>query len=462
MNKDVSNFIQKHQLFHHGATVLVGVSGGPDSMALLHYLNTLKGDWGFRIIAITIDHGLRGEQSQQDVNYVKNSCKSWGIELIETTLDVQSYKLNERKGTQVAARELRYLFFEEQMKNFNADYLVLGHHGDDQAETMLMRFVRNANPSLLKGIPIKREFGNGFIVRPFLPITKEDIESYCSDHEIYPRRDPSNNEDIYTRNYFRHKILPLLEDQNPNLHKSLQRLSETISHDEEFLAGETTKLVEKEITFSKDVGRATFKLSSFLQYPFALQRRSFHLILNYLYRTVPNGLYYVHENQFLDLIHSKKPNVTVDFPMGLKLRKTYQNVEFYFHEPPAIPFVHSLPVPGVVTLPNGSTITASLSNDPGEYSKNELVCDVNDIKLPLTIRTRKSGDKIKVRGLNGSKKVKDIFIDQKIPLHLRDHWPLLIDQDGKVIWLVGLKKGNIDRINHSKKFLRIHYEKGNI
>ncbi|WP_226038346.1 tRNA lysidine(34) synthetase TilS [Aquibacillus saliphilus] len=462
MIKEVNDFIQKHQLFHQNATVLVGVSGGPDSMALLHYLNELKNNWGFRLIALSADHGLRGEQSSRDVNYVKNMCELWKIEFVETLLDVQSYKVNESIGTQLAARELRYRFFEEQMKKYQADYLALGHHGDDQAETMMMRFARITNPSLLKGIPVRRNFGNGLIVRPFLSINKEKIETYCEENGIVPRRDPSNNQDVYTRNFFRINILPLLKSQNPNLHKNLQRLSETISYDEEYLTQETKKLINKEVTFAEDRHSATFNISGFKQYSFALQRRSFHLILNYLYSTVPKGLHYVHEDQFFDLIHSKKANVTVEFPKGLKLTKSYHLIEFHFHELQGNPYVQSLKVPGVVTLPDGSTIITSFSSDPAEGTANDLVCNLSDVTLPLTVRTRKPGDKMVVRGLNGSKKVKDIFIDEKVPLYLRDNWPLLVDDKEKVIWLIGLRKGNMDQDKNSRKFLRVHYKKGNI
>src|SRR5699024_5991882 len=140
-----------------------------------------------RLLAASINHQLRGEEALADLQYVDAQCKHWGVEFVGCTVTVPVYELEKRVATQVAARKLRYQMFKEQMQVFQADYLALGHHGDDQVETMLMNLVRLANSSAFAGIPVKRAFASGFIVRPLLCVTKAEVELYCCDNHINPR-----------------------------------------------------------------------------------------------------------------------------------------------------------------------------------------------------------------------------------------------------------------------------------
>ncbi|WP_186575874.1 tRNA lysidine(34) synthetase TilS [Aquibacillus kalidii] len=466
MIQEVSDFIYKHQLLHKKSTVIVGVSGGPDSLALLHLLHTLKETWELRLIAASVDHQLRGKESEQDVEFVKSICKQWEIEFVETKVDVKTYKKESSVGTQQAARELRYQYFREQMEVFQADYLALGHHGDDQAETLVMRLTRGTNPDGLKGIPMKREFANGHIIRPFLSVTRVAIEEYCKNNDLTPRIDPSNSEDSYTRNFYRIHVLPLLKQQNPNLISNLFRLSQTITHDELYLNLEAEKVLKQAVTFSSDTKEASLDLHPFSKYPIALQRRAFHLILNYLYHTMPDGLSYVHEDQFFEIIHNSKPNVTIDLPSQLKMSKAYDFVHFYFvkFESEVKAFHLPLQVPGSCQLLDGSKLTATVTSNPDKNTKYLMSFAIDEtFAFPLIIRYRKPGDKIRVKGLNGRKKVKDIFIDEKIPLSQRDTWPIVVDQKGNIVWIIGLKKGIVtDRDIASSNFLQLHYIKGNM
>lgn len=194
MENIIASFIKRHQLLRKNTTVLIGVSGGPDSMALLHFLYSIRETWNLRLIAVGVDHQLRGAQSLADLHYVSEVCLKWNIKFVETSIDVPSYKRDRRIGTEIAAREVRYQFFAEQMDNFQADYLALGHHGDDQVETMLMGLVRSANSSAFSGIPVKRTFATGQIIRPLLCVTKATIQAYCKKNQINPRMDPTNLE----------------------------------------------------------------------------------------------------------------------------------------------------------------------------------------------------------------------------------------------------------------------------
>ncbi|CQR47455.1 tRNA(Ile)-lysidine synthase [Paraliobacillus sp. PM-2] len=462
LEQKVNQFVKQHQLFHKGATLMVGVSGGPDSMALLHYLNEQKERWSWTIIAISINHCLRGEEAENDVQYVGNFCSTYHITFEGAKVDVPKLKKEKRLGTQEAARKLRYTFFEEKMKQYQADYLVLGHHGDDQIETMFMRMTRSANPSALKGIPVKRTFATGYLVRPFLAINKEIIESYCLANHITPRRDPSNDQDVYTRNYFRKHLLPLLKDQNPSLHQSIQKLSESVHADNEYLEEQAKEALESVLDLPMNQSFVCISINLLKKYPFALQRRMFHLILNYLYNTIPSGLFYEHEQQFFNLLHSDRANATVDLPNGLKLHKSYEMISFQFNQGDIPFFSASLPVPGQIILPSGEKLQAKIkqNNISDVQGKNTLMLAAGNVEnhLPLIVRYRKSGDRIYVKGLGGSKKVKDIFIDKKIPLQERDQWPLVVDQEGHVLWIIGLTKGMIPNQKQVKQHIQLEYK----
>lgn len=357
MKSSVTAFIRKNQLVTSGATVLVGVSGGPDSMALLHFLCSIREEWELRLIAISIDHQLRDAQSQTDLDYVRAMCDRWDIPFIGASLDVPAYKQDKQMGTQIAAREMRYQFFAEQMEKQEADYLALGHHGDDQVETMVMGLVRSANSSDFSGIPVKRDFATGSIIRPFLGVTKDEINAYVEARDIIPRIDPTNNETVYTRNFFRKKVIPLLKEKNSNIHTTVQHLSETLSEDEQYLREQADKGFKEIVEVDEERPFAEFEIDMFQAQHSALQRRIFHLILNYLYDRLPKDLSYVHEEQFFALLQSGKGNVQIDFPAHLKLEKVYGKLMFYFfmqervHHPS---YYKTLEVPGRIDFPDGS------------------------------------------------------------------------------------------------------------
>lgn len=458
MRNTISKFIKKHQLLRKNSTVLVGVSGGPDSMALLHYYLSIQAEWNLKLIALSVDHQLRGPESKADIHYVQDICERWGIAFVETSIDVQAYKKEHRVGTQIAAREVRYHFFAEQMKSYHADYLALGHHADDQIETMLMGFVRSASTTSLSGIPIKRPFASGFIVRPLLCMTKADIMHYCWVHEMNPRMDGSNEDTDYTRNYFRKHIIPIIKERNNNIHTTVQRLSESLQADGRFLQDEAKRMVHTIVTFGKKNKQASFKINVFKSYPLSLQRRSYHLILDYLYNNkLPGNLSYIHEDIFFGLLEKARGNTQVDFPHQLKVEKSYEKVVFSFPDkhPPIQEILH---IPGKAVLPNSKKLTACYTDYPVKENRHVWVGDAKAIALPLHIRTRKNGDRMSWKGLNGSKKIKDIFIDAKIPRKERDIWPLVTDDDGEILWLVGLTKSKQTTHTEGSLYIQLEYK----
>ncbi|MCF3944455.1 tRNA lysidine(34) synthetase TilS [Oceanobacillus alkalisoli] len=462
MEKAVRSFIKKHQLLHKGARVLVGVSGGPDSVGLLHLLVKWRKSWELDIHALSLNHQLRGEEAEADFTYVKNMCESWGIPFHGASFDVQAFADKEGLSTEVAAREIRYKFFKEKMNALEADYLALGHHGDDQVETLVMKLVRTASSQAFQGIPVTRPFGKGMIIRPLLAVTKGAIESYCAENGIQPRIDATNFERTFTRNYYRHQVVPLLKDRNANIARTAQHLSATLAEDEAFLQKEAKSAVQEVVIFEKEKQQATLEINLFKKYDQSLQRRAFHLILNYLYETLPNQLSYEHEEQFLTLIRSPMGNATLDFPLGLKLNRAYNKLTFYFEaNNPGQQFFHlTLAIPGKTNLPDGSVLTATYTVTRDKATPYSLYIPVEKVTFPLHVRTRKDGDRMSWKGLRGSKKLKSVFIDAKVPLHKRASWPIVVDDEDHILWLIGLKKSKQTE-EDGKQFVNIQFDKGN-
>lgn len=460
MEQTVYPFIEQHKLIHTGATVLVGVSGGPDSMALLHLYKQLREEWNLRIIAVAVDHQLRGEQSREDIRFVQHQCANWNIPCVETCIEVAAYKKEAKVSTQVASRTLRYQFFKEQMNTYQADYLALGHHGDDQVETMAMSLVHHSNTRSLAGIPVKRTFASGNIVRPFLSISKEEIYTYCKLHEISFRVDPSNEDDSYERNYFRKHIIPVFTKQNPNVHKTIQHLSERLNEDEKYLEEETKKLIKRLVSFKKDSRKAIFNRTDFLAFPIALQRRAFHLVLDYLFEQKIEGITYAHEQAFIALCNNKKAYVQSDLPNGCTIVKQYDEIKLYQKTGNEVDsYMYELPIPGKITLPNGDQLSTSYTDKPHEPESYVYMCNEQDVHLPLFVRTRRNGDRMSWKGLTGTKKLKNLFIDEKIPRHKRNEWPIVTDKQDRILWVVGIRKSHteIERSNE-RTYIAIHYE----
>ncbi|WP_175495525.1 tRNA lysidine(34) synthetase TilS [Gracilibacillus orientalis] len=451
-------FMKRHQLLHMHAKVLVGVSGGADSLLLLHYLISVQKQWHLKIVVISIDHGLRGEESAEDVKYVESICENLGVPFVGKQVNVNRRKEIHKEGTQLAARHLRYQVFEEVMEETGSDVLALAHHGDDQVETVLMRMVRQSNPTALTGIPIKREFAIGHIIRPLLCLSKDEIYRYCRELDIVPREDPSNNSITYTRNFFRLHVLPLLRQQDHQVHLHVQEMTERMTEDEEFLQTQSEAMVHEVVTCKKNM--VFFNIDVFRSYPIALQRRAFRLILNYLYQEVPTDLSSQHEKDFFSLLRQQKSNVNLDFPKSLTVTKNYQELRFHFLSQVKKEWkVHQfIKVPGVMLLPNGVTLTVTYASGTIHEDNHTLHIPIEcESLLPLSMRVRMPGDRMNVRGLNGRKKVKDIFIDEKVPVYLRDNWPLIFGADGSLLWIVGLKKAEIVRESSVGKYIALTY-----
>ncbi|HWO94965.1 MAG TPA: tRNA lysidine(34) synthetase TilS [Bacillus sp. (in: firmicutes)] len=459
MEQQVEEFIKKHSLLEPGKRVLVGVSGGPDSLALLHFLWSMKEKKNISIIAAHLDHMFRGEESEEDMKYVMEFCRERGIVCEAAQINVSLYQQERGIGAQVAARECRYQFFEEAMKKFGASHLALAHHGDDQIETILMRLVRGSTMRGYAGIQVKRPFGEGVIIRPFLSVDKEQILEYCRRHNLKPRVDKSNEKEVYTRNRFRRHVLSFLKEENAQIHKQFQSYSEKLLEDAQYLEELTVQAMNK--VMKKEKEELILIRDAFLQVRKPLQRRGIQLILNYLYKEIPPSLSSVHVDNLLTFLEREQPSGVLHFPGGLKVVRSYNDCLFTFRRQESSPYTYPLEIPGCVSLPEGHQIVCEIHNQLSvEVGGNDsLVLDMRKLTLPLVVRTRKNGDKITVKGMKGTKKVKDIFIDEKVPLVKRDTWPIIEDGSGRILWLPGLKKSAYESEPiHGGKYVILYYK----
>lgn len=434
----VKKFISRHELIQKGSSILVGVSGGPDSLALLYFLKKHIEYYDISISVAHMDHMLRGKQSYEELLYVKSICQEWNIPFESIQVNVYEKSKEKYGSTEAIARELRYDFFQSVMEKNNIPNLALGHHGDDQIETILMRLTRGSELKATAGIQVKRPFASGTIIRPFLCVTKAEIENYIRRNNLKPVYDHTNQLDIYTRNRFRNHVLPFLKSENKNVHIHFQQFSEQMLEDEKFLmdlAKETyNKVINKECN-----GDLSVNLIELKKAPFPLQRRCIQLILNYLYKSkLPKDLTSIHIESILEMVDKNKPSGRIDLPQKLKVYRSYDFCIFTYREQTKEPYFYKWYKGESIDLPNGRQLVFKEGIVPNTYGPDIFILD-KKTKFPLYVRTRKNGDRIRIKGV-GTKKIKSLFIDLKIPKQDRDKWPIVTDQDDNILWVPGLKK----------------------
>lgn len=444
LEKKVGKFLERHTFSLENKSIVIGVSGGPDSLALLHYLWELQSKLNLSLVVAHVDHMFRGKESYEDAMFVKNYCEERAIAFEMERINVPEFIEASGKSSQVTARDCRYGFFAKVMEKHNIPLLALAHHGDDQVETMLMRFTRGSSGNARAGIPFIRPFKDGLVFRPFLAVTKEEIEQYCQNHQLIPRRDPSNEKGTYTRNRFRRNVLPFLKSENPQVNEQFQRFSEDLQEDEYFLQELTAAKMNTVIT-NRENGKVTMDINTFSVMPIPLQRRGIQLILKYLYKEQPASLSAVHIDQVISLLQRSQPSGELDFPKGLKVVQSYRLCHFILGDWEKESFYFELANPGQVMLPNGRSLTMEYTNQfIPTLQPNISLFSKSEMKLPFIIRTRRNGDRMTLKGTVGTRKIKDIFIDQKISLHERDSWPIVTNRDGEIVWLPGLKKSTYE------------------
>jgi tRNA(Ile)-lysidine synthetase-like protein len=410
-------------------TVVVAVSGGPDSMAALHLLLCLREKRGINIICAHINHNVRKESLNEQIA-LKNYC-------IKNQVTFESMTINEynKSNFESEAREKRYEFFEEIIHKYKAKYLVTAHHGDDLMETILMRISRGSTFKGYAGFSRITEKSGYKILRPLIGTTKDEIITYNEDNEIDYSIDATNMTDEHTRNRYRKNILPFLKKEDINVHNHFLKFSQKILEYSEYVDREMSKIIDDVY-----INRA-LNIELFLMLDKIIQDRILNYIMEEIYGEELSLITDVHTEAIMRIILSARPNTYVHLPNNIRVMKSYKML--YFLEEDRRYNDYCMEFSRNIVLPNGKKIIEAEDND----EKSNYICrlDSKELEFPLYIRNRREGDKIRVKGMNGHKKIKDIFIDEKININDRNLWPILIDNSGEILWLPGLKKTKYDK-----------------
>ena len=426
--------------FHNGDSIVVGCSAGPDSMALVDMLLKIREKYNLSLIVAHVNHNLR-KQSVQEEEYLRNYCEKHHI-MFEGMIITEYGDDNFHNE----ARNIRYDFFEKIVHKYQANYLMTAHHGDDLVETILMRITRGSNLNGYSGFKKIVDMGDYQIVRPLLNYTKQELEEYDKKNHVMYYIDDSNMKDKYTRNRYRKYILPFLKEEDPNIHLKYLKFSTVLSEANQFIEHERDKALKKVI--HKDV----LDILAFKELDPFIQKEVLYYMLDEFYQDDLILINDKHIELLLNLIYSNRANAFVNLPNEVIATKTYQELEL--KKVTTEITTYEVELSKYVELPNHHVIEqldelSGTGNDTCRLLSSE-------ISLPLTVRTRRFGDRMAVKG-NGTKKIKDIFIDKKVKLSDRDLWPVVVDAKGVVVWLPGLKKSKYDKKKTEKYDIILKY-----
>ena len=407
--------------------VIVACSGGPDSMFLLHVLK----DYGLDVVCAHVNHNLRDE-SKEEYEYVEKYCMDNDITFEGTELH-DLPKVN----TELVAREKRYEFFKTLIDKYNAKYLFTAHHGDDLIETILLRIVRGSTLNGYAGFNIVTDKPGYKIVRPLIYLTKDEITNYLDDNNIKYYIDQTNLSDEHLRNRYRKYVLPILKEEDKNVHLKFLKYHKIAQSYYDYINEKVYEIIDDIVTDN------TVDLNKFNLLDEFMKDKVLEEVIRPYY---PDDLYLIndnHINEILKVINSDKPNIELVLP-NMKVVKTYDklllnvsdnNIESY-----------NIEFNNKVELPTGGVLLyiTDIEKDNGDKSNYTIRLNSKDIKLPLFIRNRNDGDRIEVKNMNGSKKVNDIFIDNKLPKDKRNNYPIVVDSNDKIVFIPGIKKSNLD------------------
>ena len=399
--------------------VVIGVSAGPDSMCLLDLLQKKT----TKIVVCHINHNVRKESIEEE-EYITKYCQDKNI-ILEKTI-INNYQENNFENE---ARKKRYIFYEEILKKYNSKTLLLAHHGDDLIETILMKISRGSNLEGYAGIKEVSNVKNYQIIRPLLKYTKEDIINYNKSNNIKYYNDSSNQSTNYTRNRYRLNILPLLKKEDKNIHKKYLKYSKTLIEYDDYIKREVKRNINnvyKDNIINID---NLNKLDTFLI------KNILYNIMNNIYQNKNNIITDRHIQNIISLLNNTKPNIKIDLPNNKEIVKEYNkliikdktsDIKNY-----KIEFNDKIEIENLI-----------IEKIESEDDDSNSVCRLNskDITLPLYIRNREDGDYIILKGSNNRKKIKEIFIEKKLPLNKRNNYPLLVDSNNNIIWIPNIKK----------------------
>lgn len=452
----VKTTIKTHNLIQYGDHIVVGVSGGPDSVCLLHILYTLSAEFHLKLTAVHINHKMRPLDADKDQQFTEAFCKGLGISCRSFIFDVPGLALKRGLTSEEAGREVRYQAFNQVKAEVHADKIAVAQNMNDQAETLLMRLLRGTGIDGLSGIEYIRE---QTIIRPLLDVSRSDIESYCGNLALKPRIDQTNLLPIYTRNKIRLELIPYIRtNYNDNIVQGLSRLSNIAREDKDYIYQTVDLLISESAISLRDddrtgeIKKITLPCSIInAQHP-AIAKRIIIKLFGAL--GLVQDIQSIHLTNALRLIKTGETSFSTNFPGGYSLRISYGLVEF-------LPKNRGLTCEELGKLKESVVRIEELEERQSTQYKQYFDYDsVLSSNHEILLRTRRHGDIFAPLGMKGSKKIKEYFIDEKMPRDEREGIPLVC-VGPEVLWIVGFRISEKYKITpQTKKILILEYFKG--
>lgn len=454
--------IEKYGMLSKGDKILIGVSGGSDSVFLLHLLNALREKYGLTLHIAHLNHGFRRE-AEREADFVKKLAKTHGIPSTVKKIDVPFYAKKRRLSKQEAAREVRYSFLREVADKTGANKIALGHTADDQAETFIMKLIRGAGPKGMAGIyPSYEEQEGRALIRPLIELGRREIIDCLRKNRIQFVKDPSNISDLYLRSRIRNKFIPHLEKKyNPKIKETFVRSAEILREEDSFLEDYSRKIL-KGLLKLKDKERIEISIEPFLKLDRAIKRRLLRIIIEELRGDI-KGFSMHHIDEVMDSIAAGRTGRRINLPKGVTVQRDYDLLSIYLKDArnQTSDFRHgtyNVNVPGITEIPElGLTLWTEIKKAPAGFGngKAQAAFDIEKIPGKIMVRKKREGDFFYPFGMDGKKKkLKSYFIDKKVRREERDKIPILLSGDD-IIWVVGYRMDERFRVDEGTKMVLI-------
>ena len=452
----VKRTIDRYHLLEKGDRLIVGVSAGMDSMVLLHLLNDCLETYDLSLIVAHVNHGLRPEESEKEAELVQKEAGRLGFPFEYGKFNVKEFQKLGGLSLQDAARRIRFHFFNDLLQKHRAQKIALGHHADDQVETVLLRLLRGSGLEGLKGILPMRE---GRIIRPLIEVWKEEIESFAVEKKISFLFDSSNLKKDYLRNRLRLFLIPLIEKEyQPNFKETLLRTSTHLREENDCLEDGAARAYQKMV--KEENGGLSFKFSEYQSHHQAIQWRIIRKMLGRIYA----GEMAIDEGEWLDVhkidqkLRQSSPSFLLELPHGVWVEKRYDLVLLGKGRIEAIPpFEVELACPGrnFIEEIKKEVVLEEINRDKlGDFHgpPHTGFMDYESLRFPLRIRNFRPGDRFHPLGARGTQKLKEFFIDHRVPRFERPNVPLIVSAE-TIAWIVGYRID--ERVKVTEKTKRV-------
>jgi len=449
--KKVLQTISRYRLFAPGDKVLVAVSGGPDSLCLLHLLSRLAGQLNITVQAVHVNHGLRPEAAGEAL-YVKKMADKLGLPVVVYRADAGKLARGRGYSLEDAARRVRYRCLRQAARRTGAGCIVTAHHADDRVETLLFRLLGGSGLDGLAGLPVRRQLAeNLLLARPLFQVSRREIVGYCRAHSLRPLLDRSNRETRALRNRVRLLLLPWLEKEfGSHVRSALTRTCDLLAGESEWLQQLAAGHLER-ATLEKSTGSLALDVGCLRLLPLALRRRVVRLAL---WQAGVERVSAAHTQALLQLLDSRRPAGRTLLPAGFTACREYGRLSIERSPAGSVGKaaggIVPLAVPGSTQLPwSGEIIRAEILTKAAVSlpppDRRQAYLDLAQLELPLLVRTRLPGDRMRPLGAGGSRKLKKVLIEKKIPLARRDILPLVLSGE-RIAWAGGVEIADFCRV----------------